>query len=691
MKKQVLYVWFLVVLLLCNNVSVFAVETESTDSVGNIYEETIEEATVVEEISYPSMVFADKSIPGISVEGSVDEGVLPSGTTMNVRSVKSDTIEQIRIATDDYLNGNQKVVDLTAIDISFSNEGEAINPKDGKIVNIIIRSDTLVEGKKYIVVCLKNDNTITTIPSIETILTDSSNNDEYSLNHKIEVSFDIKESSIYTIIEVEDMTSSTTTEDSENETVGNQYQDNDETTIDQNENETLDNQDEEVESSAGQSEVYENEIPVIQEEEGLVGTSTEQNDEEEYNNSSESKEAEKTESSTEEKNTEKSESSTEQKGTEKSESSTEEKDTEKSKSSTEQKNAEESKTSTQQNDTKKSENPTERNNEKETTTSVDKTEKIKVLVEVKWDDEDNKDGIRPEDIMVYLLANGKRVDAAAITEKSQWKRAFENLPEYEADKKITYTVEVGTFEGYTTTIDGFTIKSTHKTETLTIKGKVVWDDENNHDSIRPESVIIKLLANGEKIDETPVSEDDEWMFSFENLPKYKSGKKIKYSVEQKEVNGYKTKLNGFDVINTHSLETVTIEGIKMWDDSSNKDGIRPESVTINLNADGKKIDTTTASKKSDWKYSFGSLPKYKSGKEIVYTIEEVPVEGYQPEYYGFNITNIHKAGTVNKSDSDNNSNKAPKVGDNNNIILWIVLITVSVTVFLALIIFGRKK
>ena len=663
MKKRIIYVLILVVLILCNNMFVFATESEGVD-----YEEEGYGENVTDETSYPFQSFADKSIPGISVEGSVDEGIFPSGTTMSVLPVNSDVKKQIKVSTDHSFNGNQKVVDIIAIDISFSNENEKINPKNGKTVNIVVRSESLVEGKKYTVVRFKDDKSIEIIPSTETISADATVIDKEVLNNKKDISFDIKEASIYAIVEIEVVTDSTIIDNTENEV---------------DENEISDNQYvEEVEPPDNQNEAYETEVSVDQDEENMNEASTNQNDEKDNVNSSESNE------------TDKSGISTEEKDTEKSETSTEEKDTEKSKPSTEQKNVEESITSAEQTETKKAETPTKQNNENETKNSVGKAEKINVSIEMKWDDCDDQDGIRPENITVYLLANGKRVDVASVTEKSEWKHTYENLPKYESNETITYVAEVSNIEGYETSIDGLTIKNYHKPATVKVEGKVKWEDENNHDSLRPEYVTIKLLADGEKVDETSASEDDEWRYYFENLPKYKSAKEIKYTVEQKKVNGYKTKPNGFDVVNTHSLETVTVEGLIMWDDSSNKDGIRPESIKVKLIVDGEKTDNTaTASRESNWKYSFGSFQKYKSGKEIVYTIEEVPVEGYRPEYYdhSYNITNIHEAGTVNKSTADNNSNKQPKVGDNSNIILWIIVVILSIGIVLYLIIFRRKN
>lgn len=151
-------------------------------------------------------------------------------------------------------------------------------------------------------------------------------------------------------------------------------------------------------------------------------------------------------------------------------------------------------------------------------------------------------------------------------------------------------------------------------------------------------------------------------------------------------------INKFDITNTHEPEKIMIEGIITWDDSSNKDGIRPESANISFDHDG-ITETAIVSRKTGWKFSFGSFPKYESGKEIAYTIEELPIDGYTPKYFegSFNVTNIHEVGTVDVSASNNNSDKAPKVGDNNNVLLWILVVILSIGVAVYLIIFRKNN
>lgn len=82
----------------------------------------------------------------------------------------------------------------------------------------------------------------------------------------------------------------------------------------------------------------------------------------------------------------------------------------------------------------------------------------------------------------------------------------------------------------------------------------------------------------------------------------------------------------------------TIEGLKIWDDSNNIDMIRPDSIKVELYADGQKVDGylpvwDTVSEDNEWSYRFEKLPKYKDGVEIPYSVKEVDVAtGYTVSY-----------------------------------------------------------
>ena len=71
-------------------------------------------------------------------------------------------------------------------------------------------------------------------------------------------------------------------------------------------------------------------------------------------------------------------------------------------------------------------------------------EKINIQVNKRWEDENDRDGVRPSTISVKLLQNNVEYDTAAITGSSSntWAYTFQNLPKYNIDGELfEYAVE----------------------------------------------------------------------------------------------------------------------------------------------------------------------------------------------------------------------------------------------------------
>ncbi|PNZ73780.1 Cna B-type domain-containing protein, partial [Mammaliicoccus stepanovicii] len=83
--------------------------------------------------------------------------------------------------------------------------------------------------------------------------------------------------------------------------------------------------------------------------------------------------------------------------------------------------------------------------------------------------------------------------------------------------------------------------------------------------------------NGEKIDSVEVSEQDGWQYEFNQLPKYKDGQEIKYTVTEDHVKDYSTTIDGHTITNEYTPGKTTATVTKQWDDKNNQDGKRPKS------------------------------------------------------------------------------------------------------------------
>ena len=214
------------------------------------------------------------------------------------------------------------------------------------------------------------------------------------------------------------------------------------------------------------------------------------------------------------------------------------------------------------NDTYENFYPGEENGKKEDDTDFETVvikapETIDVSGTKTWNDEGNKDKTRPEKITIYLLANGTQVDAKEISEKDGWKYSFTGLAKYDDNKQeIKYTIDESEVEKYTKQINGYDLINTYTTEnpeTVDVNGVKTWNDANNKDGIRPKAIRVKLLANGEEKTSVITTEEQDWKYSFTELPKFDdNGNEIKYTVDEETVSGYTKKIDGYNITNTHT-------------------------------------------------------------------------------------------------------------------------------------------
>ena len=293
-----------------------------------------------------------------------------------------------------------------------------------------------------------------------------------------------------------------------------------------------------------------------------------------------------------------------------------------------------------------------------------------------WNDADNQDGIRPASITVKLFANGTEAASQVVTpdEAGNWNYVFKNLPQYDAKGKITYTVTESAVAGYETSVSGYNITNTHKPETLDITGTKTWNDSNNQDGKRPKSITVNLLANGIITDTKTVTADDNWTYSFTDLPKYANGQEITYTVSELTVPGYTTTIDdNYNITNSYTPGETSASVTKIWDDADNQDGIRPESITVALLANGTPTNkTVTLTAANNWTQTITGLPEKADGEYITYTWTEVNVpEGYSLTGTSKNetvttLTNTHTpeltsiTGTKTWKDADNQDGKRPE-------------------------------
>ena len=271
-------------------------------------------------------------------------------------------------------------------------------------------------------------------------------------------------------------------------------------------------------------------------------------------------------------------------------------------------------------------------------------ETVDVKATKNWEDANNQDGKRPTKITINLLADGQKVDSKEVQAATDgtWTVEFTKLAKYKAGKEIKYTVTEEAVAEYESTITDFTITNKYAPKAIDYKVTKVWNDANNQDGKRPESVTVQLFKSvggskpvaveGKKLTLTAKDKTDAntWVASFTNLPQYEAGKEITYSIKEVDVPaGYEASVTGQVVTNTHNPDTVILSGTKVWKDNNNQDGKRTTSVKVQiLKNDKEVVQEIEVSEATGWKFESKALPKYENGKLIKYTVKEVVVKGY---------------------------------------------------------------
>lgn len=197
-----------------------------------------------------------------------------------------------------------------------------------------------------------------------------------------------------------------------------------------------------------------------------------------------------------------------------------------------------------------------------------------VSVEKIWEDNNNKDGKRPDKATVKLLANGADTGKElALTKDNNWKGTFTNLDEYKDEEKIVYTVkEIDEKDGSITIGDnkyqvtyggteekGLTItnKLEEKSSPLTpitpsktdIKVEKVWQNKDGKVIEAPvDKIEVELYRDGKATGEKKeLTKDNKWTAEFKDLDVVESldsKNYYKYTVKEVGEDTGSIKING---------------------------------------------------------------------------------------------------------------------------------------------------
>lgn len=187
-----------------------------------------------------------------------------------------------------------------------------------------------------------------------------------------------------------------------------------------------------------------------------------------------------------------------------------------------------------------------------------------------------------------------------------------DLPVMVDGKQAEYkAVEATTIDGYTaqctdpaSAADGMvmTCINTHAPETTSLGVNKVWDDANNQDGSRPDSITVHLVKNGVKTNQSAtLSVANNWSNAnaFTNLPVYENGMKITYGVQEDVPSGYTVTTDDVDknhditLTNTHHPNNK-----KVWFSKQSLGGQELAGATMRLT--GTLNDTTKTFAAQTW-------------------------------------------------------------------------------------------
>lgn len=317
-----------------------------------------------------------------------------------------------------------------------------------------------------------------------------------------------------------------------------------------------------------------------------------------------------------------------------------------------------------------------------------------VPVRVEWKDKDNEQGLRPDTLAVSLVRNSKEKNNDTVTAAEGWTHTLKHVPFYsydaDTDKKVinSYELLVNAPEGYICDVDGdadetgFVVTCYASTvEKINIPATVQWIDNDNSAKLRPDNVTVLLIDEDAMDDTYSFSEAEEWKHTFENQPKYRpwdeDKEPIGYTVYAFDVDGYLAPEitgdieHGFVIIYRLAPEYHIILGahqtIKTIDKEATFASDAPYEKFVSVTVDGETVP----------KQYYSSH----SGSTVVIFNKKFIEKLSLGKHY---LTIVSSDGSAS---TDFTLVFFPKTGDDTNIALLAILLTVSTT----LMVFGLRR
>lgn len=277
---------------------------------------------------------------------------------------------------------------------------------------------------------------------------------------------------------------------------------------------------------------------------------------------------------------------------------------------------------------------------------------VSVSVRKVWNDANNFYGKRPESVTVTLYKDGVPTgESLTLNDDNGWSGTFTGLDKYSgAGKEAVYTVQESKVEGYTASIDGYTITNTLTRDASFTVSKIATDENGDPDN--SSTFTFKLMLGDKTVTDAQVKIGDGAAATIGNGGTFtlKNGQTATisnlpdgdYTVteffeDENAGNAWTTKVgevetrvasvkNGENVTFTNARVPRTIEVNKTWVDAGETD--RPKaSFNLQKKVNG-KWETVGTKSTNGASVSF-TVPKFdETGTEIEYQVTESPLKDY---------------------------------------------------------------
>ncbi|MCL2106054.1 MAG: Cna B-type domain-containing protein, partial [Oscillospiraceae bacterium] len=205
----------------------------------------------------------------------------------------------------------------------------------------------------------------------------------------------------------------------------------------------------------------------------------------------------------------------------------------------------------------------------------------------------------------------------------------------------------------------------------------VWSGTNTP----PGGILVQLYRDGVPYGNcVALDAGNHWSHTWNNLNPENTWTVDEFDVAQGYTKAISASAGGFILTNTknpNAPQTTVVIGSKTWEHGSNPAAQQPKSIVLRIYADGVFLLQKEVGEAEHWSWSVRMDKFDENGREIVYTVDEAPVNDYIKAVDGFDLVNIHKSYTRPDDTSRTNPYVRPITGDLSNPTLWLFLMGTS--------------